>query len=142
MSRFKEYLRQAYRLDQRIQSDIKEVEHLRDMLCSVGSPSFESHYNPNPPTEAPFVKGVERIVDMEEKINAEIDKLVALKAQIRSVIASVGCVDEQMVLRYRYIHNMTWKQIGDKLYADRTTVYRWHNAAIRHLVLPDNPIII
>ena len=47
-----------------------------------------------------------------------------------------------MVLRYRYIHNMTWEKIGDVLLADRTTVYRWHNTAIRHVVLPDDPIQI
>ena len=33
----KEYLRQAYRLDHRINSDIEEMERLRDMAGSVSS---------------------------------------------------------------------------------------------------------
>lgn len=138
----KEYLRQAYRLDHRIDSDISEMERLREMACSIGAPSFEEHYDPNHPTEAPFIRALEKVWKLEEKINAEIDRLVDLKAQMRGVIEAVSDPDERMVLRYRYIHNMTWEKIGDVLHADRTTVYRWHNTAIRHVVLPDDPIQI
>ena len=138
----KEYLRQAYRLDHRIDSDISEMERLREMACSIGAPGFEEHYDPNHPTEAPFIRALEKVWKLEEKINAEIDRLVDLKAQMRGVIEAVSDPDVRMVLRYRYIHNMTWEKIGDVLHADRTTVYRWHNTAIRHVVLPDDPIQI
>ncbi len=138
----KEYLRQAYRLDHRIDSDIAEMERLREMACSIGAPGFEEHYDPNHPTEAPFIRALEKVWKLEEKINAEIDRLVDLKAQMRGVIETISDPDERMVLRYRYIHNMTWEKIGDVLHADRTTVYRWHNTAIRHVILPDDPIQI
>lgn len=82
----REYLRQSYRLDQKINSDIAEAARLREMAASVGSPGFEEHYNPNRPTEASFVRCLERVWEMEQTINAEIDKLVDLKEQIRSVI--------------------------------------------------------
>ena len=81
-------------------------------------------------------------MELEDKINAEIDLYVELKSEIRGVIEKVENPDEQMVLRYRYIHNMTWEQIGDELHADRTTVYRWHNTALRHVTLPENPVKI
>ncbi len=138
----KEYLRQAYRLDHRINSDIAEMERLREMADSVGSPGFEEHYNPNRPTEAPFVRCLEKVWDLEQKINSEIDRFIDLKAQMREVIVTASNADEQMVLRYRYIHNMTWERIGDELNADRTTVYRWHNSALNHVTLPEDPIRI
>lgn len=138
----KEYLKQAYRLDHRIDSDIAEMERLREMACSVGSPGFEEHHNPNRPTEAPFVRALEKVWRMEEKINAEIDRLVDLKAQIRGVIEAVSDPNERMVLRYRYIHNMTWERIGDELHAGETSIRRWHASALAHVVLPENPIII
>ena len=138
----KEYLRQAYRLDHRIDSDIAEMERLREMACSIGAPGFEEHYNPNHPTEAPFVRAIEKVWKMEQKINAEIDRLVDLKAQIRSVIEAVSDPNERMVLRYRYIHNMTWERIGDELHAGETSIRRWHANALSHVVLPDDPIII
>lgn len=84
----KEYLRQAYRLDHRINSDIAEMERLREMADSVGSPGFEEHYNPNRPTEAPFVRCLEKVWDLEQKINSEIDRFIDLKAQMREVIVT------------------------------------------------------
>ena len=139
----KEYLRQSYRLDQRIHSDLEEVERLREMASSVSSPRYDidrvmtSHSN-----DAPFVRCLDKIMDLEDKIHAEVTKLMALKEQIREVIDEVSDTDERMVLRYRYIHNLTWEQIGDELHADRTTVYRWHNNAMNHVTLPEKPIKI
>ena len=138
----KEYLKQAYRLDQKINSDIAEVARLREMASSVGSPGFEEHYNPNRPTEASFVRCLERVWELEQKINAEIDKLVNLKEQIRTVIDKVENPDEQMVLRYRYIHNWTWEQIGDTLYADESTIRRWHGRALQQITVPEDCIRI
>ena len=138
----KEYLRQAYRLDHRINSDIAEMERLQEMVGTVSSPNLEEHYNPNRPTEAPFIRRLEKVWELQDKINREIDRFIDLKAQMRDVIATVSDADEQMVLRYRYIHNMTWEQIGDELHADRTTVFRWHNAALKHITLPEEPITI
>ena len=138
----KEYLKQAYRLDHRIDSEIAEMERLREMAVSIGSPGFEEHYDPNHATEAPFVHALEKVWKMEEKINSEIDRLVDLKEQIRSVIEAVSDPNERMVLRYRYIHNMTWEQIGDELHADARTIRRWHGSALTHTVLPDDPIIV
>ena len=138
----KEYLRQAYRLDHRINSDIAEMERLQEMVGTVSSPSLEEHYNPNRPTEAPFIRRLEKVWELQDKINREIDRFIDLKAQMRDVIATVSDADEQMVLRYRYIHIMTWEQIGDELHADRTTVFRWHNAALKHITLPEEPITI
>ena len=41
----KEYLKQAYRLDQKINSDIAEAARLREMASSVGSPGFEEAFS-------------------------------------------------------------------------------------------------
>ena len=133
----KEYLSQAYRLDHRINSDIAEVERLKQMAAGVSAPGYGEKVVSSRSPDPPFVRYVHRIIELEEKINAEIDLLVSLKEQIREVIDGVSNRDEQMVLRYRYIHNMTWERIGDELNADRTTVYRWHVTA-----LPPDPVRI
>lgn len=134
----KEYLKQAYRLDHRINSDIAELGRLREMSRSISSPSLGEKVQTNRNTDAPFVKCLERIYSLEEKINEEIDLLVNLKEEIRSVIDMVSNTDERMVLRYRYIHNYTWEQIGDVLGADSRTVRRWHGQALGHVTLPEN----
>lgn len=138
----KEYLHQAYRLDHKINSDIEELQRLREMSFSISSPQLGDRVQTSRSNDAPFVKCIFKIQEMEEKIDAEIDLFVDLKKEIRSVIEKVEDTDEQMVLRYRYIHNMTWEQIGDELNADKVTVWRWHQKALAHTVVPENPITI
>ena len=112
------------------------------MSVSISSPKLTERVQTSRPTEAPFVRCILKIRELEEKINAEVDLYVDLKSEIRGIIEKVENTDEQMVLRYRYIHNMTWEQIGDELHADKSTVRRWHGAALQHVVIPENPIII
>ena len=138
----KEYLRQAYRLDQKINSDIEEVARLREMAGIISSPVLGDKVQTSRNRDGLFVRNMEKILLLEEKINREIDVLVDLKSQMRDVIAAVQDTDERMVLRYRYIHNLTWEQIGNELNADKSTIRRWHGSALAHVVLPENPIKI
>jgi len=138
----KEYLRQAYRLDQKINSDLEEVTALREMALSVSSPRLTERVQTSRKGDAPFVRCLEKIMELEEKINKEVDLLVDLKEEIRSVITTVEDTDERMVLKYRYVHNYTWEQIGNELHADSRTVRRWHGTALLHVTLPENPITI
>ena len=114
----KEYLSQAYRLDQRINSNIEEVTMLREMASSISSPSWGEKVQTSRSTEAPFVRSLEKIMDLEDTINKEIDTLVCLKKQIRT------------------------EQIGNELNADARTIRRWHGEALLKVKVPENPIII
>ena len=136
----KEYLGQAYLLDKRIKSDTMELEELRLMAQTISSPGFEEHYNASKNTDAPYIKTLEKMFDMESKIMTEMNLLLELKEQIRDVISQVEKPEHQMIMRYRYIHNLSWSKIGDKLCADITTVQRWHNKAIAKIKLPPNAI--
>ena len=134
----RDYLFQAYRLDQRIDSNIREVSTLRKMMGSISSPVLGDRVQTTRPAEAPFVRSLEKIMALEEKINSEIDLLVSLKEQIRGVIAAVPDTDERMVLSYRYVHNLTWEEISDELNESVSTVKRRHRSALDHAVLPEN----
>ena len=138
----KEYLRQAYRLDLKINSDIEEVARLRSMATSITAPVLGDKVQSSRMGDAPYVRSIEKILMLEKRINQEIDTLVDLKEQMRGVIEAVPDTDERMVLRYRYVHNLTWEQIGTEMNADARTVRRWHGSALLHVVLPENPIKI
>ena len=136
----KEYLGQAYLLDQRIRSYSIECEELRQMAESISSPGFEEHFNASRNTDAPYIHTLEKLWDMEEKALCEQAVLVRLKEQISQVISQVERPEQQTVLCYRYIHNYTWPRIADIVKADESTVRRWHNRAISRIVLPENAI--
>ena len=139
----KEYLHQAYRLDQRIKSDTIEAQNLREMAGSVSAIQYDKdRVQTSRNTEAPFARTLEKLWDLEQRIARELEMLSDLKKQIREVIEAVPDTDERMVLKYRYIHNYTWEQIGTELCADARTIRRWHGNALLHASLPKEPIEI
>lgn len=138
----KEYLGQAYRLDQRINADLEEVARLREMANSISSPSWEEKPGGTHPTEPHWVRCIYKIIDLERHIDEEVDKLVELKKQIRGVIDAVPDKDEQTVLRYRCLLNYTFEKIGDLMCADKTTAIRWYHKALNHVVVPEDAITI
>lgn len=137
-----EYLSQAHRLDQKINSDLKELADLRATAYSISSPGWEERIRAAGPKEAPFVHNVEKILLLESKINREIDTFVDLKEQIRETINAVNDPDQQIVLRYRHLHGYTWEAIGDELHVDAKTAKRWYDTALETMVLPEKPICI
>lgn len=133
----KEYLKQAYRLNERIDAHIAELEELRDMSTRIQGVSFEEHYSGTRDTDAPFVKLINKIMDMETRINSEIDHLVDLKAQMDYVIEQVENIEERLLLRYRYLDNMTWDEIAVRLNVSSRTVHRIHSAALQNFNAPE-----
>ena len=110
----KEYLRQAYRLDQKINSDIEEVARLREMATSISSPVLGDKVQTSRSGDAPFVRSIEKILLLEEKIDREIDTLVDLKQQMREVIAAVPDTDDGR----RDRESSESAQIGKRVVAD------------------------
>ena len=133
-----QYLSQAYRLDQRIQLEQSELDNLKTLAASVGSPGFDEHNNPNHPTDAPFVKTLERIWEMEQKISTELSQLILLKQEILKVLSKVNDVDERLVLTYRYLKNMSWSEISIELGVSDRTIRRWHERALTLVVVPES----
>ena len=78
---------------------------------------------------------------MFEKVNPEHpDKLAD---RIAGALVDMAYAKENDPrIRYRYIHNMTWGQIADKMYTDERTARRWHDKALVHISLPEEPIVI
>jgi len=136
----KEFLSQASYLDDLIRSNLKDLERLKQTSYSVRSPGFEQHYNPNRPTEAPFVKALERKWDVEELITKRTKQLIDLKRQIIAVIDAVPDTRDQLVLKYRYLDHMNWEKIAGRMYASEKTVRRWHDEGIDMVILPENAI--
>lgn len=131
-----EYLSQAYRLEQRIQIQMEELDNLRTLASNVGSPGFEEHYNPNQPTDAPFTKTLERIWEKEKEVNDELNRLIKLRDEIQQTINRVENVDERLILTYRYLKNCSWSQISDEMCVSDRTIRRWYNSALSHVVVP------
>lgn len=137
----KDYLKQGRLLDQRINYNLRRIKEMRDGLDGICSPQIKADKVQTSPDRDPaYVKIMMRISELEEHIDQEIDMLVDLRNQIDETIKTVDNENYQMLLLYRYIENRTWENIGDQLGIDRSTVKRWHQAALQSVVMPENPI--
>lgn len=132
----KEFLRQAYRLNELINSDLEELQNLRELSRSVSSPVFEEKISGTKSTDPPFVRYVGKIIDLEKQIQQEVDRLVKLKSDIREAINQMQNVDEKLLLRYRYINFLNWEGICVNLNVSIRTVHRLHSSALQHLKVP------
>ncbi len=133
----KEYLGQAYRLDEKINAEQREIDNLRRLATSISSPKLGDKVTTNHPTEAPFVKYINALVDLEKDITEKIDRLVALRVDISRVINSVPDDNERLVLHMRYLDGYNWNQIAEELSAGISSVRRWHSRGLQHIKIPE-----
>ena len=110
----KDYLSQAYRIDQRINSKLAQVMSLRDLLGKAtgtlsGAPKAAT---PNPHS---MEDTIAKMVDLENEINEDIDALVDLKAEIMRRIKRVENTDYQTILELRYLCFKRWEEVSDEM---------------------------
>ena len=131
----KEYLSQAYRIDQRINSKLEQVTSLRNLLGKAtgtlsGAPKAAT---PNPHSMEDTIC---KMVDMENEINDDIDRLVDLKADIMRRVKCVENTEYQTLLELRYLCFKTWEQIAVAMGYNLRHVYRLHDEAVESIKVP------
>jgi len=125
----KEYLSQAYRIDQRINSKLEQVMSLRALLGKAtgtrsGAPKAA------PPNLHSMEDTICKMVDMENQINDDIDTLVDLKPEIMACIKNVGNPEHQSLLELRYLCFKRWEDVAAELGYDLRYVYKLHDQAL------------
>lgn len=125
----KEYLSQAYRIDQRINSKLEQVMSLRALLGKAtgtltGAPKAVT---PNPHS---MEDAICKMVDMENEINDDIDMLVDLKSEIMSCIKRVENTEYQTLLEMRYLCFKRWEEIAIELNYSMQYAFRMHDRAL------------
>ena len=131
----KEYLSQAYRLDQRINSKLEQVASLNELATKCTSTLTGMPRNPNHGTST-MADAVAKIVDLQAEINCDIDHLVDLKRDMVRAIKAVDNTEYQTLLELRYLCFKTWEQIAVYMGYNVRHVYRLHDEAVNILVFP------
>lgn len=125
----KEYLGRAYRLDQRIDTKIAQVASLNDLAAKCSAALTGMPHTPNRSTSR-MADAVCKIVDLQEEINRDIDRLVDLKRDIMEVIKTVEDTEYQILLEKRYLCFRTWEQIAADMHYSGKWVQKMHERAL------------
>lgn len=78
---------------------------------------------------------VEKIIEIEEKLDHEIDALVDLRNRIGAAVEKLEDGRLRDVMRYRYIDGMKWEQIAVEMHYSYMQVCRLHGKALLEIML-------
>ena len=131
----KDYLSQAYRIDQRINSKIEQVQSLRDLAEKASATLSDVPPSKGTRNVHRMEDVIAKMMDMESEISADMKRLLNLKHEIVTVINCVESPELQTLLELRYLCFKTWEQIAVVLHFDLRWVHRLHNRALNEVEL-------
>lgn len=133
----KEYLSQAYRIDKRINAKLEQVMALRE-LATKATGTLSDMPRSDSPNLCRMESIIVKIISLEDEINGDIDRLIDLKREIRSIINAVESPEYQTLLELRYLCFKPWEQIAvDMSYSIQHT-YRIHEQALKFVAIPQD----
>ena len=125
----KEYLSQAFILNQQIADKLKMIERLNELATLATATLSGMPHSPNRSTRS-VVETVDRIIDLQTEINGEVDKMVCRVGDIVAAIRAVDNMEFQSVLEKRYLCYMSWDEIARAMCFSLRWTYRVHGCAL------------
>ena len=128
----KDYLKRLKRLDTIIKQKQQEITDLR--LTASNTVSFDyskERVQTSPSGDAPFVRPVLKIIELEQQINAEIDRFVAEKHRIINEIQGLQDSRYVEILFRRYVEFKSFETISIELNYTYQYVRELHGYALQ-----------
>lgn len=131
----KEYIGQAYRIDQRINSKLEQVISLRELASKATSTITDMPHSASPNLRS-MQDIISKMVDLENEINADIDALLDLKHDIVTTIQGVESPEYRTLLELRYLCFKPWEQIALEMSYSLQHTFRIHDNALKSITIP------
>jgi hypothetical protein len=137
----KEYLGQAYRIDQRINSKLEQITSLRELAFKATSTLSETPRGPSRDAHS-MESIIVKMMNLEDEINRDIDMLVDLKREIVSIIKQVQNPEYQTLLELRYLCFKRWEQIAVDMGYSTQHIFRMMDLALKAAEAPMDTVRI
>lgn len=125
----KDYMQQAYLLDRRINAKIDQLSDLNDLATKATSTLTGMPHNPNKGGST-LGNTIAKIVDLQAEINADIDRLVDLKKELKDTIDTVDDIDQRYILERRYLCWSPWPEIAVEMSMSCRRLFQLHSEAL------------
>ena len=117
-------------LEQQIETKLHRISSLRSLAQTMRS--FTGN---EPVSHTRSVTALEdtviKIMEQEEELNAEIDRLVDLKKEIGDVLSEVKDLNFRLILEKRHLCFESWPRIGEEMGHTERWAQIKHRAALR-----------
>lgn len=127
-------LKRYINLDREIDRKLEEVDRLRSKLTRV-TEVFTAEPKGGGSIYGKTEEILAKIVDLEREIDADIDRLVAIRDGIKTIIEAVEDDRERLLLQYRYLDGKTFEWIAAKMDLSWQWVHKLHSKALAKIIL-------
>ena len=126
------YLKRYINLDREIDRKLEEIARLRSKLTRITQVLTAE------PRGGGSIYGkteeiLAKIVDLEKEIDADVDRLVAIRDGIKTIIEAVEDDRERLLLQYRYLDGKTFEWIAAQMNYSWRQIHRLHSQALTNL---------
>ena len=128
----KEYLSQAYKIDDDINSKLEQIASLRELATKATSVISDMPGSPNRNLHK-MEDAIVKLTDLEAELNEDINRLASLKVNITRMIKKVSNRQERNVLEKRYLCYESWEQISVDMNYSIQHTFRIHDQALTEI---------
>ena len=132
----KNYLMRAYRIDQRIENKMNQIEKLHDLATKATVTYSDMPKNPNRGGSR-MEDAILSIIELEAEINQDMAELVEIKRQIMTSVKSVTDPELQLLLELRYLNYISWEKIALEMNFSIDNVFKLHKKALDAVEIPE-----
>lgn len=126
---------QVIHIDHRINNKLEQLMKQRDFATKATATLSDMPRNGSPNHQS-MENTIVKLVDLENELNLDIDRLVDLKKEARTVINQLADPGQQLILEMRYLCCKSWPEIIAELDSSETSVHRLHGLALKNIVVP------
>ena len=127
----KEFLNKIRYIDMMINCKLEQVSELRSMLLP-GAIRYDKDKVQTSNNADSISDTVSKIMELEEKINTDIDELVELKSVARENIERMENDVEKVILYKRYFNNESFENIAVECGYSWRHIHRLHGEALKN----------
>jgi DNA-directed RNA polymerase sigma-28 factor sigma-D len=125
----KEELKDLRVISKIIDSKNRQLAQLKRYCTTIKSFDY-SKEKTNGGKKQDFSDTVDKIIDLENEINKDIDDLIDKKIKMNDFIKSVLSGNEYAVIQMRYFEELSWLEIAIKLNYTEINIYKIHGKAL------------
>ena len=127
-----EYLSQVYRLNERIDAKVFQLDQLKSLAENVNGLNTSPVVSHTPDPTA-MQNTILRIMEAEQDLNRQIDELVALRVEVTDTINEIDSLKLRLVLEWKDVCLMTYEHIANRMHYCTRYVQDLHRQGVEAL---------
>ena len=126
----KEYLSRAFDIERGIRVRREQLQYLKDLTERITTATDGVRVDGTAP-QSRIAVTVEKIVDLEQLIRRDAERMVRVYGEIQAVIDRIENPTYRVLLTWRYLCFKTWEQVSDEMHYSWQWVHKLHSRALK-----------